>query len=100
MKYHKYGIKTINVSLKTNINGKVIERRDKYVVYRKYLFGLVHRYLFLMPSLNWMAPGDVHVAFRCHCSQATSFKKRSEAELLIRKIREIPDKFLLLKGLK
>lgn len=90
----KFKIKEKLRVIKTNIEGKVLEERVDYYIYRSVFFGLVKLFVRLTPS-SWKKHEHVTVKYE-KIGPASVFTKE-EAEELIKAFKEQPDRFVRYK---
>lgn len=89
----EFKIRERKVIVKTNIEGKVLEEKKVYFVYRSLFFGLIKLYVVLQDPRNWKRNKEVGVEYMIF--EASVFTKE-EAEELIKAFKEQPDRFVRL----
>ena len=79
--------------LKTSIKGKVLTQKTSYYVYRSILFGLARLYLRISP--NYYHNGnEAEYGVNYTTKKNASKFSREEAEMLVRDLKNNPDKFV------
>jgi hypothetical protein len=88
----KFRIEKHEEVVKTNIRGNVLMKNTYYLVYRSFLFGLIRLYVKIVPSYKNGFANEYTVAYELqHFASTFSLE---EAEMLIRDIKNNPDKFV------
>ena len=78
--------------LKTTFEGKVLEQSTCYYVYRSFFFGLARLYLHISPDYHNGNKTEYEVNYTPQ-EYASNFSKE-EAEMLVRDLKNNPDKFV------
>ena len=78
--------------LKTTFEGKVLEQSTCYYVYRSFFFGLARLYLCISPDYHNGNKTEYEVNYTPQ-EYASKFTKE-EAEMLVRDLKNNPDKFV------
>lgn len=92
----RLGIETRTLETKVNIEGRVLERTQYYVIYKGYLFGLIRRYVdFISPLKGLKGSGDmlfdiVRKGYATHLNKST-------AEEILADMKANPDRYYQVK---